>query len=140
MVKRFLNRDRLTSIDLLQVKKLKEHVYQKILKLNETPNAAGTTASQETTTQNETQTALVTNNTMASASTASNISNDSKSTQQQDQSALIERTIEIICSDQVVFILHFSKNNLDFITFFLFLLHLNRYSVILNLIYVLSNT
>ena len=28
-------RDRLSSIDLLQVKKLKEHVYQKILKLDE---------------------------------------------------------------------------------------------------------
>lgn len=33
------NKDRLSSIDLLQVKKLKEHVYQKILKLDENQNS-----------------------------------------------------------------------------------------------------
>lgn len=89
-----LSKDRLTSIDLLQVKKIKEHVYQKILKLNETTNDSN---------QNETVTNG--NSTNITSSTTSNLSSsgEQKSNQQIiDQSALIDRTVDIICSEQVL--------------------------------------
>ena len=40
---KMINKDRLSSIDLLQVKKLKEHVYQKILKLDDNSNSSTNT-------------------------------------------------------------------------------------------------
>ena len=107
-----LNKDRLTSIDLLQVKKLKEHVYQKILKLNETLNIEN--VSQNESAKLETTTNSIISNSgsnigvgnIASTSTASNLSSSSENkqnnnNQQQDQVAVIERMIEIICSEQV---------------------------------------
>jgi hypothetical protein len=87
-----LNRDRLSSIDLLQVKKLKEHVYQKILKLDEQTNTNDSTINSNNNNNNidgSFQQKQSTNNLNGS----SLIGNDLSST--------ANRTIELICSDTV---------------------------------------
>ncbi len=109
-----LNKDRLTSIDLLQVKKLKEHVYQKILKLNESLNNIESVSQNESAKLETTTNSIISNSgsyigvgNIASTSTASNLSSSSDNKQnnnqqqQQDQVAVIDRMIEIICSEQV---------------------------------------
>ncbi len=69
-------RDRLSSIDLLQVKKLKEHVYTKLLKpeeINQIQQSESNSISQKTET-----------------GSANDISN------------LINQSIELVCSEQVL--------------------------------------
>ncbi|CAF0757335.1 unnamed protein product [Brachionus calyciflorus] len=86
---KIVNKDRLSSIDLLQVKKLKEHVYSKILKLDQN-------GSNET--QNDTNNNFKTNElSNANSNSGSQVLNDS-----QDISQLAQRTIELICSDQIL--------------------------------------
>lgn len=74
-----VNKERLSSIDLLQVKKLKEHVYSKILKLDQT---------------NENNQNDSNNNNYKNSEP--DVSNPSLDNLQQ-----ANRTIELICSDQV---------------------------------------
>lgn len=76
---KFVNKERLSSIDLLQVKKVKEHVYSKILKLDQTTENS----------QNDSNNNNYKNNEPGE-------SNGSQNTLQQ-----ANRTIELICSDQV---------------------------------------
>lgn len=76
---KIVNKERLSSIDLLQVKKVKEHVYSKILKLDQTNENN----------QNDSNNNNCKNNEPGE-------SNGSQDTLQQ-----ASRTIELICSDQV---------------------------------------
>ena len=108
----------MSSIDLLQVKKVKEHVYQKILKLDDTSNGQqpsqsianeGTTGNISTNT-NDSQSS---NNPKESSSMNSlnTNSNSSNGTNASDVSTLAGRSIELICSDYVrnIFIFTFKK-------------------------------
>jgi hypothetical protein len=99
-----LIRDRLSSIDLLQVKKLKEHVYQKILKLDEQTNTNDSTInSNNNNIDGSFQQKQSTNNLNGS----SLIGNDLSST--------ANRTIELICSDTVFFLYIIFSENKNFI-------------------------
>ena len=86
----------------MQVKKLKEHVYQKILKLDET-------ATQQNDTNNNLNNNLNNNSSYNNLSQSNNSStttelNGANST---DVSTKANRTIELICSDQVIINVHF---------------------------------
>ena len=112
-------RDRLSSIDLLQVKKLKEHVYQKILKLDEQSlnNDSNSMSANTVTTAQGGGSGSV-----SSSSGGMAANSDSQNQQKQsttslngvnngDLSSIANRTIELICSDTVY----------TFIVFFLIL-------------------
>lgn len=110
-------RDRLSSIDLLQVKKVKEHVYQKILKLDDTSNGQqlsqsianeGTTGNISTNTNDSQSCNPKESSSINSLNTNSNSSNGTNAS---DVSTLAGRSIELICSDNVrnVFIFTFKK-------------------------------
>lgn len=105
-----LNKDRLSSIDLLQVKKVKEHVYQKILKLDENINQQSVTQASNTDNSGNTnvsQNASSDNNSANSkhsslSNSMSNNSNSSSNANTNDLSTLANRTIELICSDNIL--------------------------------------
>lgn len=108
-----LNKDRLSSIDLLQVKKVKEHVYQKILKLDETSNQQSISTPSNTDLAssgnvNNSQMTMEENNSSGASkqsslsNSMSNNSNSSNTTNSNDISTLASRTIELICSDNVL--------------------------------------
>ena len=113
----FDKRDRLSSIDLLQVKKLKEHVYQKILKLDETTSMSGGAASggqqQQHSIFNDTSNSNVNGGTNANHSTyystqgqsnhSTNGNSELSGSYSPDLLTIANRTIELICSDQVSF-------------------------------------
>ena len=102
---------------MLQVKKLKEHVYQKILKLDDTSSNTNTqfvnnnfnnsnennSNISSTNNQNSSQSNNIgINNSNNQLNSNNEISNGANTT---DLSANANRTIELICSDQVNFIL-----------------------------------
>jgi hypothetical protein len=94
----------LSSIDLLQVKKLKEHVYQKILKLDENNQQNDTNNNLNNNNQNSINSHASNSNSTInqhSHSGNSNNSNEINSSNSTDISLLANRTIELICSDQV---------------------------------------
>ena len=90
-----MNRDRLSSIDLLQVKKLKEHVYQKILKLDEQTNTNDSTINSNNNNNNNIDGSFQQKQSTNNLNGSSLIGNDLSST--------ANRTIELICSDTVLF-------------------------------------
>ena len=115
----FDKRDRLSSIDLLQVKKLKEHVYQKILKLDETTAAMNGAASsgqqqqQQHSIFNDTSNSSNVNggvnanhsstyySTQGQSSHSMNGNSELSGSYSPDLLTIAHRTIELICSDQV---------------------------------------
>jgi hypothetical protein len=106
----------LSSIDLLQVKKLKEHVYQKILKLDENNQQNDTNNNLNSNNQNSINSHASNSNSTInqhSHSGNSNNSNEINSSNSTDISLLANRTIELICSDQV------SSNNVVVISDFI---------------------
>ena len=97
-----IQRDRLSSIDLLQVKKLKEHVYQKILKLDESSQPNDTNNNLNNSNQNNINNQTNnSNSTINQHSGISNNSNEINSNNSTDISLLANKTIDLICSDQV---------------------------------------
>lgn len=95
----------MSSIDLLQVKKLKEHVYTKILKLDQlSPNDTNAQGLNDTNNNNyksnensQSSTNSNTNNQQTNSST----SNSNEVDNAIDIPLVANRTIELICSDQV---------------------------------------
>jgi len=95
-----LNKDRLSSLDLLQVKKIKEHVYQKILKLDENTNNQQQTGLTSEANINNTNSYSDNNSHAKQSSSTNSLSNNSNSSN--DISTLANRTIELICSDNIL--------------------------------------
>ena len=120
-------RDRLISYDLLQVKKVKEYVYSKILKLdqtsgqqqqlNESTNTMGNNQQLQNDTNNNYKTNEVNQNNYDKANNIGESSSSSSSSAgpSKDTISNAQRIIELICSDQVKKTLlfttqHFSLN------------------------------
>ena len=81
---------------MLQVKKLKEHVYQKILKLDENQNSTNESSNSNAINSENS------NNTQRPSSSTNSLSNSSSNgSNPNDSAALANRTIELICSDNV---------------------------------------
>jgi len=107
----------LSSIDLLQVKKVKEHVFQKILKLDENANSQATSGvggsayvsvggTDSTNSNNPNDSPLNTSSSQKQSVSINSIGNNSSSSvgvNSNDVSSLAGRTIELICSDNVAF-------------------------------------
>ena len=95
----------MSSIDLLQVKKVKEHIYQKILKLDENANQTpSTTITTDTINSNLINSNPNTENSGPNSkvsSSSNSLSNGSNGTSSNDISTLAGRTIELICSETV---------------------------------------
>lgn len=98
------------------MKKVKEHIYQKILKLDENANQAQSTVITESHSGTNNNTNHVNSNTVFSgnnndnsnsgpnsktSSSSNSLSNGSNGTGSNDISTLAGRTIEVICSDTV---------------------------------------
>ena len=106
-------RDRLISYDLLQVKKVKEYVYSKILKLdqtsgqqqqlNESTNTMGNNQQLQNDTNNNYKTSEVNQNNYDKANNIGESSSSSSSSAgpSKDTISNAQRIIELICSDQV---------------------------------------
>lgn len=91
-------RDRLSSIDLLQVKKLKEHVYQKILKLDEQNTTSNDTNISVSNASSEAATNQQQKNSINGLNGTANVVATQNAN---DLSTISNRSIELICSDTV---------------------------------------
>jgi len=93
------NKDRLSSIDLLQVKKLKEHVYQKILKLDEQNTTSNDTNISVSNASSEAATNQQQKNSINGLNGTANVVATQNAN---DLSTISNRSIELICSDTIL--------------------------------------